>query len=362
MFAPAESFRVFKARPCIYDLEPSLHKNIGRTREVITLDIVVPSDWVGALRNLWTTGEHTCDCDDEGEEDHTENEDSATGPYGYPCDSKILLYAANTPTYNIDKTFPRGSCNKFVERYRNDIFRLFYNESETVAQQWAQHIQDIVHSTDPFLFVTEEERAHRDEGYIHAYCYEETYKNYTVDLQKVMDDLIYIPDVNHLDHIWYSQTGALGTNSLSKLINNINVGEVLDLLWNYFYHDYEVPPPPDPDPPVNACEDDHTEHSEDDHTEHSEDVVENTDDTTCEDDHAFDPYNTLKLDDELVFPVHVQSIFGYSDKVTLLTLKDDVLYDYHVNIRFKQNVVPTVETHDTNDTTKPIVGESFPPN
>lgn len=353
MFAPAESFRVFKARPCIYDLEPSLHKNIGIKREVVALDIVIPSDWVGALRNLWTTGEHTCECDDEGEEGHTENEDSTTGPYGYPCDSKILLYAANTPTYNIDKTFPRGSCNKFVERYRNDIFRLFYNESETVAQQWAQHIEDIVSSTNPFYWITGEQRNNRDEGYVHNPCDGELYHNYTVDLQKVIDDLIYIPDVNQLDHIWYSQTGALGTNSLSKLINNINVGEVLDLLWNYFYHDYEVPPPPDPDPPANACADDHTEHNDD--------AVESTDDA-CEDDHAFDPYNTLKLDDELVFPVHVQSIFGYSDKVTLLTLKDDVLYDYHVNIRFKQNVVPAVETHDTNDTTKPIVGESFPPN
>ena len=353
MFAPAESFRVFKARPCIYDLEPSLHKNIGIKREVVALDIVIPSDWVGALRNLWTTGEHTCECDDEGEEGHTENEDSTTGPYGYPCDSKILLYAANTPSYNIDKTFPRGSCNEFVERYRNDIFRLFYNESETVAQQWAQHIEDIVSSTNPFYWITGEQRNNRDEGYVHNPCDGELYHNYTVDLQKVIDDLIYIPDVNQLDHIWYSQTGALGTNSLSKLINNINVGEVLDLLWNYFYHDYEVPPPPDPDPPANACADDHTEHNDD--------AVESTDDA-CEDDHAFDPYNTLKLDDELVFPVHVQSIFGYSDKVTLLTLKDDVLYDYHVNIRFKQNVVPAVETHDTNDTTKPIVGESFPPN
>lgn len=318
MFTPAESFRVFKARPCIYDLEPSLHQNVGRTKEVITLDIVIPSDWVGALRNLWTTKDHSCECDGHGDGEN----DAESGPYGYPCDSKILLHAVNTQTYDIDKTFPRGPSNEFVEKYRYEIFRLLYNESETVAQQWAQHIEDIVRSTDPFLFVTEEERPHRDEDYIHAYCYQETYKNYTVDLQKVIADLIYVPNVDELDHIWYSPSNLRGTNSLSKLINNINVGEVLDLLWNYFYHDYGL----------------------------------------CEDDHAFDPYNTLKLDDELVFPVHIKSIFGYSDKVTLLTLKDDVLYDYHVNIRFKQDVVPAVETHDTNDTAKQIVGEPFPSN
>lgn len=315
MNIPSESFRVFKSRPCIYDLDPTLHHYIGRERQVITLDIIIPSDWVGAFRNLWTTAQHDCTCNDEGE-----HHDNTTGPHGYPCDTKILLHAANTATYNIDETFPRGPNNEFVERYRNDIFRLFYNESTTVAQQWADHIEDIVRSVDPFIFVTEEERPHRDPDYVHAYCYEETYKNYQVDLQKVFNDMAYIPDVNSLDHIWYSPTDSLGTNSLSKLINNINVGEVLDLLWNYFYHDY----------------------------------------TTCEDDHAFDPYNTLKLDDELVFPVHILSIFGYSDKVTLLTLKDDVLYDYHVNLRFKQNVEPAVETHATNDTTKKIVGESFP--
>lgn len=349
MFTPSESFRVFKARPCIYDLEPSLHKNIGRKWEVITLDINIPSDWVGAMRNLWTSGPDTCDCDAEDNEEN--NGDTETGPHGYPCDKDILLHAAHTPTYNIDKTFPRGSCNQFVERYRNDIFRVLYNESATVAEQWANHIQDIVDSTNPFMFVTDQERDDRENpNYIilgDHHCGDvDLWKPYTVNLQKVIEDLAYIPNVNKLDHIWYSPTDSLGTNSLSKLINNINVGEVLDLLWNYFYHDYDVPEVPET--PPNDC--------------NIEEEKEEEDETCEEEDHAFDPYNTLKIDDELVFPVHIKSLFGYSDKVTLLTIKDDVLYDYHVNIRFKQNVEPAIETHATKDIAKPIVGEPFPQN
>lgn len=312
------SFRTFNAKACIYELEPSLHQYIGMQKEIITLNIIIPCDWVGAMRNLWTTPAHDCPCN------ASNTSASNTGPYNYPCDSNILLHAANTPSYNIDETFPRGDNNEFVERYRNDIFRLFYNENPSAAQQWEQHIQDMVDNTNPFRFVTEEERNNREETITEEghHCDPELYHGYTVSLAKVENDLQYVPNVNHLDHIWYSPTNSLGTNSLGKLINNINVGEILDLLWNYFYHDY----------------------------------------TACEDDHAFDPYNTLALDDELVFPVHVLSIFGYSDKVTMLTMKDDILYDYHVNIRFKQNVVPEVGDYVIQDTVKTIIGEDIPPN
>ena len=89
-------------------------------------------------------------------------------------------------------------------------------------------------------------------------------------------------------------------------------------MWNYFYHDIE----------------------------------------SCDDDHVFDPYNVLKIDDEIVFPVHITSIFGYSDKISLLTFPDDdILYDYQVNVRFKQNITPDTLTPQLNPIQKYIVGE-----
>lgn len=290
---PSGSFRTFNAKACIYELEPSLHQFIGIRKEVITLNIIIPCDWVGAIRNLWTTKEHECPCS------ASNTSASNTGPFNYPCDSNILLYAVNNPKYNIDKTFPRGPNNTFVERYRNDIFRFFYNENPHVTQEWYTHIQDIMNNTDPYI------------------------PTKTVDEDKVTQDLQYIPNVNILDRICFSPTNSYGTDTLSKLINNINVGEILDLLWNYFYHDY----------------------------------------STCEDDHSFDPYNVLSKDDELCFPVHILSIIGYSDKTSLLTVnEDDIIYDYHINIRFKQDEEPIEGTYIVQDTQKPIVGEDIPTN
>ena len=308
----SSSFRTFQSGVCVYELEPDLHQYIGMTREVIQLDIIIPMDWVGGIKNLWTSPESCC-----GEDgDHDESD----GPYGYPCDTKhILFYNVHNPNYNIDETFPRGINNEFIERYRRELFKTIYNENSDVAQKWQEHIQDIINSINPFRFVSEEARNkvdHAEETIQHT-CGGH-FHDYVSDIIKVTEDLTYIPDVNELQQIWYSPVNSPGTNSLSKLINNINVGEMMDLLWNYFYHDYN----------------------------------------SCKDDHLFDPYNTLNKDDELVFPIHIKSLFGYSDKVTLLTTEDDIIYEYHVNLRFKQNVQPEViENPVLGNISKHITGE-----
>ena len=308
MIVESASYRTFKANICTYEIEPELHTYIGVNKEIVEINIIIPTDWVGNIRNIWTSP--SCACED----------DETNTNFGYPGDSGILLYNIHNQKYNINTQFPRGVNNEFVERYRHDLFKSDYNDNNIVAQQWFQNIQDIVDNTDPYRFVTELERSETEdkitrEGHL---CHPAIPHGYFVDIDKVIQDLIYYPDVNSLPTIWYSPSQSKGTNSLSKLINNINVGEILDLLWPYFYHDY------------NSC--------------------------GC--DHLFDPYNTLNLNDEIVFPIHVSSIFGYSDKITLLSKdEDELIYDYHVNLRFKQNIQPTViPEQELNHTTKNIIG------
>lgn len=299
MFGMATSFRTFKAQTCVYEVEPSDHNVL--TKNKLTFDMVIPMDWVGDFRRMWGGSCNNTDCTcEENTSGNTSGNTSQQQQY-YPSNGDIMLFALNNSDYKIDETFPRGENNEFVERYRRDILKPFYNDNVDVANSWAVNIESIVTTLEPYKYVNPQQNP---------------FINYSVNLSKIQSNLEYVPNVNKLDKIWYSPFACRGTDVLSKLINNINVGEVLDLLWNYFYLDFD-----------------------------------------CSEQHVFDPYNVLKMDDELVFPVHILSIWGYSDHLSLLSYEDDVLYDYHVNIRFKQNVVPETLTPELKPISKPIVGE-----